>query len=187
MSSALRFAVPSLNPMRLRAVCCARDVDDVRPYPSWDQRTLTTPKPIRARLRTAWTATCGSLAHACTQMSPPEISGLDRVAGKVRQVGQRRRSLSGEAEPVRARRRRGTGWPEADRQRELRGRQAEGLARVIGRRLGNAADRAEHTGVAAGRHPGGGDGPLLQQVDELPRGRRCHVERRRSAGGPGPA
>ena len=42
----------------------------------------TTPKPIRARLRIACTATCGSFAHAWTQMSPPDRVGSQVVAGK---------------------------------------------------------------------------------------------------------
>ncbi len=42
-SSALRLAVPSLNPNRLRGVTWARVVDEVRPKPSWDQRTRTVP------------------------------------------------------------------------------------------------------------------------------------------------
>ena len=63
--------MPSLKPRRLRGVSCARLVDEVRPKPSCDQRTVTAPRPMRARLRTAWKATCGSSAHACTQRSPP--------------------------------------------------------------------------------------------------------------------
>ena len=50
-------------------------VDEVRPNPSWDQRTETMPKPSRMRLRTAWTATCGSFAQAWMQMSPPDRAG----------------------------------------------------------------------------------------------------------------
>ena len=49
----------------------ARVVDEVRPNPSWLHRTATVPKPMRMRLRTAWTATCGSLAQAWIAMSPP--------------------------------------------------------------------------------------------------------------------
>ena len=69
------FAVPSLNPNMLRGVACACDVDDVRPNPSWLQRTETTPKPSRTRLRTACTATCGSSEQAWMTMSPPERAG----------------------------------------------------------------------------------------------------------------
>jgi hypothetical protein len=42
----------------------ARVVDDVRPKPSCDQRSDARPNAIRARLRTACTATCGSSAQA---------------------------------------------------------------------------------------------------------------------------
>ena len=35
---------------RLRGVSCPTDVDDVRPKPSCDHRTLTTPMPIRASI-----------------------------------------------------------------------------------------------------------------------------------------
>ena len=75
MSSALRLLVPSLNPNMFRGVDWSRVVDDVRPKPSCEYRTATVPNPTRARLRMACTATCGSLAHACTQMSPPHLAG----------------------------------------------------------------------------------------------------------------
>jgi hypothetical protein len=74
--------VPSLKPIRLRGVACVRLVDEVRPKPSWDQRTVATPKAVRARLRMAWTATCGSLAHAWMAMSPPLRSGSRSSPGK---------------------------------------------------------------------------------------------------------
>src|SRR3954468_151435 len=81
-ASALRLSVPSLNPNRLRGVSCALDVDDVRPKPSCDQRTLTTPAPSRTRFRIACTATWGSLAQACTHRSPPLIAGSIASPGK---------------------------------------------------------------------------------------------------------
>ena len=71
-SSSLRLFVPSLNPNMLRGVAWAVEVEEVRPKPSWLHRTETTPNPSRTRLRTACTATCGSLAHAWMQRSPPE-------------------------------------------------------------------------------------------------------------------
>ena len=67
--------MPSLKPNRLRAVACWVDVDDVRPNPSCAHRTAVVPKPMRTRLRTACTATCGSFAQAWMQMSPPERAG----------------------------------------------------------------------------------------------------------------
>ena len=63
-SSALRLAVPSLKPKRFRGVACSVEVEEVRPKPSCIHRVETTPKPMRIRLCTAWTATCGSSAHA---------------------------------------------------------------------------------------------------------------------------
>src|SRR3954454_18884144 len=81
-ASAFRLSVPSLNPNRLRGVSCALDVDDVRPKPSCDQRTLTTPAPSRTRFRIACTATWGSLAQACTHRSPPLIAGSIASPGK---------------------------------------------------------------------------------------------------------
>jgi hypothetical protein len=56
--------VPSLKPMRLRGVFWALLVLEVRPNPSWDQRTTAAPRPILARFRTAWKAICGSSAQA---------------------------------------------------------------------------------------------------------------------------
>ncbi len=75
------FLVPSLSPIRLRGVSCSRVVVEVRPKPSCDHFSTTDPRPIRARLRTAWKATCGSSEHACTQRSPPEIAGSIASAG----------------------------------------------------------------------------------------------------------
>ena len=63
--------MPSLKPNMLRGVCASGVVEDVLPKPSCDQRIATLPKPIRARLRIACTATCGSSAHAWTHRSPP--------------------------------------------------------------------------------------------------------------------
>ena len=57
-----------------------RPVLDVRLNPSCDQRIATTPRPIRAKLRIAWNATCGSSAHACTTRSPSLIPGFNSSA-----------------------------------------------------------------------------------------------------------
>ncbi|GCE00082.1 hypothetical protein EHYA_07807 [Embleya hyalina] len=73
--------VPSLKPNRLRGVIASGVVDDVLPKPSCDQRTDTTPKPIRARLRIACTATWGSSEQAWTAMSPPERCGSSLSPG----------------------------------------------------------------------------------------------------------
>ncbi len=98
VSSSLMLLVPSLKPIRLRGVACARLVVDVRPKPSCDQRITMTPRPMRARLRTAWNATCGSSAHAWTQRSPPERSGSSDVAGERRQLHERGRPAPVEPE-----------------------------------------------------------------------------------------
>ena len=76
------FMVPSLNPNRFRGVDWLVEVVEVRPKPSCDQRTETVPKPIRARLRIACTATCGSSAQAWMQRSPYERAGSSVSAGK---------------------------------------------------------------------------------------------------------
>ncbi len=100
-SSALTLLVPSLKPNMLRGVACVVDVDEVRPKPSCDQRTATTPKPIRTRLRTACTATCGSLAQAWMQMSPPRALRVELVAAR-RRAAPRARPACGRARPKRS-------------------------------------------------------------------------------------
>ena len=86
--------VPSLKPNMLRGVCASGVVEDVLPKPSCDQRTATLPKPIRARLRIACTATCGSSAQAWTHRSPPLRAGSRLSPGNVRQVDERRRGAA---------------------------------------------------------------------------------------------
>ena len=147
VSSSLMLFVPSLKPIRLRGVSCARLVDDVRPKPSCDQRITTPPRPMRARLRTAWNATCGSSAHACTQRSPPLCAGSSASSRERRQVRQRGRALRREAEAVVAvlhEERRA----EAEGDRQPRGREPDRLAGVVRRRVRVVVDRA-------GRQPGG--------------------------------
>jgi hypothetical protein len=75
------LAVPSFIPIRLRGVSWLWLVEAVRPKPSWDQRTATVPRPIRARLRIAWKATCGSSEQAWTQTSPPDSAGSSSSRG----------------------------------------------------------------------------------------------------------
>ena len=100
-SSERMLFVPSLNPCRLRGVTCVAPVAAVRPKPSCSQRAVTTPRPIRASWRIAWNATCGSSAHAWTQMSPSERPG-SRVAspGSALERGEERRPPRRQAEPV---------------------------------------------------------------------------------------
>ena len=114
-SSALRFIVPSLKPNRLRG---GRLAGRGRRRPA-EARAGTSgcaarPKAIRARLRMACTATCGSSAQAWTHRSPSERVRVEVVAGEVRQPAQRgrlpaaspKRSLPSVPEQRRARSRR---------------------------------------------------------------------------------
>ena len=104
---------------------------------------------MRARLRTAWKATCGSSAHACTQRSPPLRARVELVAGKCGQVAQRAGRCA--ASPKRSSNSVG---PKPERDRQPRGGQAERP-----RRCRPAAPRLRRrsspTG-APGRHPRGG-------------------------------
>ena len=92
--------MPSLKPIRLRGVCWADVVFEVRPKPICDQRIAARPNAIRDRLRTAWTATCGSSAQTWTQRSPWLHVGLEGVADERRQAFQLRRALGCDPEPV---------------------------------------------------------------------------------------
>ena len=74
--------VPSLNPNRFLAVTWSTLVDDVRPKPSCDHFSTARPNAMRVRLRTAWTATCGSCAQAWMQRSPSESDALRLSATK---------------------------------------------------------------------------------------------------------
>ena len=161
MSSALRLLVPSLNPNMLRGVTWLRVVDEVRPKPSWLHRTDTTPKPIRTRLRTACTATCGSLAQAWMQMSPPLRAGSRSSPTKPGQVLQRGGLAVGEAEPVVEQRR-----AVADGDGEVGGVEVVGLTGVLGGAVGAATDDAAGRRLGAGGHPLGGAGPGLEHVGE---------------------
>jgi hypothetical protein len=75
------LAVPSFIPNRLRGVSWLRVVAEVRPKPSWDQRRVTVPRPIRARSRIAWKTTWGSSAQAWMQMSPSDSRPLSSSPG----------------------------------------------------------------------------------------------------------
>ena len=99
-SSAFTLAVPSLNPNRLRGVTWRSMVDEVRPKPSCDQRTAAVPNAIRARLRTACTATCGSSAQACTHRSPSLRARVERRRRGSAAAGAAPRAPVREAEPV---------------------------------------------------------------------------------------
>ena len=114
VSSALTLAVPSLNPNRFRGVAWLVLVDEVRPNPSWDQRTETMPKPSRMRLRTAWTATCGSFGAGLDADVAAGPGGVEVVAAERRQLLQRRRAPVGQPEPAVEQ-----GRPEPDGQRSV--------------------------------------------------------------------
>ena len=157
------FAVPSLNPNRLRGVDWLVEVVEVRPKPSCDQRTATVPKPIRARLRIACTATCGSSAQAWMQRSPYDRAGSRTSAGKCGSV----RSAAGcrSARPNRSRpsSSRNSDGPEPEGDRQPARRQPDRLAGVVGRQVGGALDRPDRARRLAAGHPLGGRGPLLEQ------------------------
>ena len=159
MSSDVMFAVPSLKPNMLRGVTCACEVDDVRPKPSWLQRTATTPKPIRTRLRTACTATCGSSEQAWMTMSPPERAGSRSSPSEAGQLAQRLGPAVGQAEPVVEQAR-----AVADRHGEVTGREVERLPGVLRHVPRPPADDAARRRLGAERHPLGGGGPPGQQV-----------------------
>ena len=150
--------MPSLKPNRLRGVAWLVDVDDVRPNPSCDHRTAVAPKPIRTRLRMACTATCGSLAHACTHRSPPDSAGSIwsswNVGSGASPAGRCAPRPSLSKKP----------GPDAERERERRRGQPQRLAGVRRRRVRVEVDRAARGGLGARRHAFGGPRPALQQV-----------------------
>ena len=158
------LAVPSLNPIRLRGVSWLRLVVAVRPKPSCDQRIATVPRPIRARLRTAWKATWGSSAQACTQMSPPLSRGVQLVGRERRDRPQGRRALAAQPEAGAVSNRLG---PKPKVTVRLRGQQADRLAGVVGRRQLEVVDVADHL---AGGHFGRRPRPLPHQLAQLGRG-----------------
>ena len=152
------------------------DVDDVRPNPSCDQRRAARPKAIRARFRTACTATWGSSEQACTQRSPSDRVGSSLSAGKCGSSSQRRglpgaspkRSFPSVAEQARS---------EAEGDGQSGRRQPDGLAGVVRRRF-PAPEGAGLAGLLAPGHLLGGGGPGLQQLDQLLAGLGGDVERR---------
>ena len=113
----------------------ASTVEEVRPKPSWAHRTATVPKPMRARLRIACTATCGSWAQACTQRSPLLRAGSRLSAGKCGSSSSAAGPPVREAEPVVPSVEQDRPEPEGEGQ--PRRMQAERLAGV-GRRGGTA-------------------------------------------------
>ncbi len=152
----------------------AVEVEDVRPKPSWAQRMATVPKPIRARLRIACTATCGSWAQAWTHRSPLLRAGSRLSAGK---CGSSRSAVGlpvREPEAVLAVLLE-QGRAEAEGQRQARRRSGRGprRCRSAGRRTAWAAPSP--TGAPAVISRGRGR-PLLQQRDQLVAGVGGDVE-----------
>ncbi len=167
-SSSFRLFVPSLKPMRLRGVSCARLVDDVRPKPSCDQRMTTRPRPIRARLRTAWKTTCGSSAQACTQMSPPDLSGSSASFGNTGSSG----GCVGDCPRGRACRR--TSGPKPNVTVSRAGRRSSASPVSSGGTSWFSFVVADHLALA---HEGARRRPLLQELADLVRILGAQVER----------
>lgn len=97
---------------------------------------------------------------------------VEVVAGEPGQVDERVGPPVLQAEPALGEQR----GAEADRQRQPGRLEAQRLARVVRRGLGQAAVRPVADRVT-GRHPLGGPGPLLEQLDEFGPVLRRHVER----------
>ena len=114
---------------------CVLSVLEVRPKPDCDQRSTTVPRPMRVRLRIAWNATCGSFGAGLHDQIAATPRGFDLVAGELRQVDERFRTLRLHTEAVDAvadEQRRA----EPERDGERRGAEAKALAGVVGRRVG---------------------------------------------------
>ncbi len=120
----------------------------------------------------AWNSTCGSSPHACTQMSPSlragsRLSPLER--GQVGQGGGPGRRQSEAVDPAAVEQ----GRSDAEREREVRGRESDGLAGVVGRR--ERTRSTPPTGLAGGqllrrRRP------VLEELDQVRLRRRGDVE-----------
>ena len=80
--------VPSLNPEHVSWRGLLRVVEEGGPEPELGVPHRHRAEPTRARLRIAWTATWGSLAHACTTTSPPQRAGSRSRLGNFGQIGQ---------------------------------------------------------------------------------------------------
>ncbi len=177
VSSALRLAVPSLKPKRLRGGGLVpggrRGTAEAELRPADAHHAHADPGQVADRVHRHLRVVGAGLD---AEVAAGELR-LQRVAGELRQLGQGGGPTVGEAEAVPpvgvAEQRR----PEADGEGELRGRQAERLTGVVRRGLRHAADRAEHPGVPPRGHPGGGGRPLLKQFDQPGPVLGDHVER----------
>ena len=152
-------------------MACALLVEAVRPKPSWNQRMTTVPRPSRARLRTAWKATCGSSRAGLDRDVAAAPLWLEEIAREARDVGEGRRSSAREPEPVVEQAR-----SEPDREREPARPEPDRLAGVVGRR-----QRLGLRGVPTGSPRVmqlGRRGPAVEEGDQRRAVGRGHVERR---------
>ncbi len=132
---------------------------------------------MRTRLRTAWTATCGSLAQAWIARSPSLIAGSSwspENAGSSLSLSGSLPSRPNRALPLASTNRLAT---EAHRDGEPRRRQAQRLAGVLRRRERRAGHRAELADVVALRHLPRRFGPVLEQRDQVGALLARHVQR----------
>jgi hypothetical protein len=93
------LSVPSLKPIMLRGVCSSGVVEDVLPNPSCDQRTATTPKPIRAEVADGVHRHLRVVGAGLDAQVAAAAVGVERVAGEVREVHQGLGALARQAEP----------------------------------------------------------------------------------------
>ena len=178
VSSALTFMVPSLKPNRLRGVDCdgrrGRGPAEPELRPPHGDGAEPDPGQVADRVhRHLRVVGAGLDAEVAVRAELVEV-----VAREVRQLLERRGTPVGQPEPVLAvlvdEQRR----PEAERDRQPGRRQTDRLAGVVGRQVVGAVERTDRSGGAAARHPLGGVGPRLQQLDQVLARRRRDVERR---------
>ena len=103
---------------------------------------------------------------------PAAGSGDERIAGEARELGEQRRLLASDPEPIHTviRREECRAEPEGDGQR-ARG-QVERFACVVRRGERGAVDGSGFRDVLTLRHAGRGKRPVLQQLNEVIAGRR---------------
>ena len=138
----LRLFVPSLKPIRLRGVLLARGSSTTCGRSRAASSAVTTPpRPMRARLRTAWNATCGSSAQAWTQRSPPLRAGSSCVAGERAAASRSAGRARARPKPVAVASK--SAGPEAEGDREPRRRRGRRASPVsAGGACGCVVDRA---------------------------------------------
>ena len=163
---------------------CARGRDEVRPKPSWDQRmhddAAADPGEVadgvEGDLRVVGAGLHAEVAAAAL--------GIELVAGQRRELDQRRRALSARPKRSAPSRSKNVG-PEAERDRQLRGRQAEGLAGVLEAAPGRPATRRRACARSLSRAAAAVQ--RAQQVLHVGARRRRRGRTRRRGAGPAPA